>query len=67
MLVNQPTKWPTRKLVAVIIAGAVTGALQSAGEVFLPDLPLTELLSQIDAWVQLGVMALAGYMTRDRA
>lgn len=67
MLIDQPTKWPTRKLMAVIIAGAVTGALQSVAGAFLPDLPLTEMLAQVDTWVQLGVMTLAGYMARDRA
>ena len=66
-LVNQPNGLPTRKIAAVIIAGAVVGALQSMFGLLWPDFAATELLEQVDVWVQAGVMVAAGYLARDRA
>jgi len=65
-LTTQPTKWPTRKIAAVIIAGAVTGGAQAALGIFAPDWPATEFLQQVDIAVQTGVMVLAGYFTKER-
>jgi hypothetical protein len=65
-LKNQPTKFPTRKILAVIIAGALVGGLQSALQLLWPDHPFSPLMQDIDLWVQYGVMALAGYMTKER-
>ena len=67
MLVEQSTKWPIRKVWAVIIAGAVIGGVQSAlgfvpgGKDFIP------FVEEFDVWIQLGVMSLAGYFVKEKA
>lgn len=66
-LIDQPTKLPTRKLLAVVIAGAVTGIAQSLLATFLPDFAAGALVDQLGIWVQTGVMVAAGYLTRERA
>lgn len=66
-LKTQPTKLPTRKIAAVIISGAVLGGAQAALDMFWPDHPFAPLMEQADIWLQLGIMALAGYMVRDKA
>lgn len=65
-LKDQPTSFPTRKILAVIVSGAVVGALQSGLNLFWPDHPFSYLMQDFDIWVQWGVMALAGYITRER-
>lgn len=65
-LVNQPSKMPTRKIVAVIVSGAVVGALQAVLGIFWPDFPAAELMEQVDIWVQASVMIAAGYLARER-
>ena len=67
MLKSQPTLAPTRKVWAAIVAGMVVGALQSAMSIFAPDMDATQLLQQVDIWVQTGAMVAASYLTRDRA
>lgn len=64
-LKNAPSKLPTRKILAVIIAGAVVGGTQSGLDLLWPDHPFATVLSELDVWVQAGVMIAAGYMTRD--
>ena len=66
-LMNQGSMWPTRKIAAVIISGAVVGAVQSALGLFWPDHSLHALLADIDIWVQAGVMAAFGYFVRERS
>lgn len=63
---NHPNALPTRKIFAVIIAGAVVGGLQAALSIFWPDHPFSPLFEDIDSWVQMGVMVAAGYMTKER-
>lgn len=65
-LKTQPTKMPTRKIAAVIISGALLGATQAALDLLWPDHPFAPLMEQADIWIQMGVMALAGYMVRER-
>jgi hypothetical protein len=68
-LKNQPTAWPTRKLWAVILAGMVVSGFRSGlGEVS-PGLAeqLEPLLVEAGPWLQTGLMAAAGYFTRNRA
>jgi hypothetical protein len=66
-LKNQPTAWPTRKLWAVIIAGMIVSGIRAGlGEVW-PDHPLEPFLVEMGPWLQTGIMALAGYMTRNKA
>lgn len=65
-LKKQDTGWPTRKVGAAIIAGVVVGAAQSALRIVAPDLDTTELLAQVDVWIQTLVMVAAAYMTRER-
>ncbi len=66
-LENQPTAMPTRKIAAVIIAGMLIGGVQSALNIFWPDHPFAPIMADLDTWVQFGVMALAGYMTKEKA
>lgn len=66
-LVDQPSWMPTRKLLAVIIAGAVTGAAQSLIAALFPDFASAEIVALLDGWVQAAVIAAAGYFTRERA
>lgn len=65
-LVNQPTKLPTRKIFAVIIAGAVVGGVQSALRMFWPDHPFEPIMADLDIWVQMAVMVFAGYFTKEK-
>lgn len=66
-LVDQASAAPTRKLWAVIISGLVMSVLRSLLVTYLPDLPADDILLQIAPYVQVGVMAAAGYLTRNRA
>jgi hypothetical protein len=66
-LVKQASFFPVRKIVAVIVSGAVIGGIQSGLNLVWPDHPFVDLLEQVDIWVQYGVMALAGYMTKEKA
>lgn len=65
-LKTQTTKLPTRKILAVIVSGAVLGAGQSALKIFWPDHPFAPFLQDIDVWLQGVIMVLAGYLTKDR-
>jgi hypothetical protein len=65
-LQTQPTRLPTRKITAVILSGAVMGALQSGLALVWPDHPFAPVMDQIDIWVQTAVMAAVGYMVRER-
>ena len=66
-LVKQPSAFPVRKIMAVIVSGAVVGGIQSGLNLVWPDHPFADLLNQVDIWVQYAVMALAGYMTKEKA
>jgi hypothetical protein len=67
MLIDQPSRMPTRKIAAAIIAGMVTGALQTAVPMLWPDFPIVAFLEQVDIWVQGAAMTAAAYIVRDRA
>lgn len=62
MLVNQSSAAPTRKMWAVLIAGAVTSLINVLMTQYIPDFATPEVLSIIGA----ALMVLAGYMVRDR-
>lgn len=66
-LVTQATVAPTRKMWAVILSGIVTATVQTLLETYAPDLPINEILAQIDVWVQALVMAGFGYFVRESA
>lgn len=66
-LVSQPDLAPTRKLWAVIISGIIMSVARSLLVTYAPDLPADDVLLQLAPYVQVGVMAAAGYMTRNRA
>lgn len=66
-LVNQPTAMPTRKLMAAMIAGAVTGVVVPLLTRALPPSEAAQLLAGADAWIQYGSMVAAAYLTRNRA
>jgi uncharacterized membrane protein len=50
---------------AVILSGIVTATVQTLLETYAPRLPITEILAQIDVWVQALVMAGFGYAVRE--
>lgn len=66
-LIVQPTMKPTRKMAAVIVAGAASGAIMAAVQLFVPWLPVAETAAVVDAAVVALVMTAAGYWTRERA
>jgi hypothetical protein len=65
-LVEQPTKFPTRKILAVIASGAILGGINAGLTLLWPDHPFAVVLEEADTWIQLTVMALAGYMTKEK-
>jgi hypothetical protein len=65
-LQNQPTKMPTRKIMAVILSGMVLGGVQSALSIFWPDHPFAPLMDQFDIWIQAGVMIASGYLVKEK-
>lgn len=65
-LVKQKTWWPTRKLMAMIISGAILGVIQSLLRSFWPDNPLMEYFPDIDIWLQGAIMIAFGYVTRNK-
>lgn len=65
-LVNQSSKLPTRKIMAVILSGMIVGGLQSALNLFWPDHPFAPFMEDFDIWVQGVIMILAGYMTKEK-
>lgn len=74
-LVTQKSWVPTRKMLAVIITGAIMGALRAAAGIFFPDSALMVLLDELDAsiltWVDYALtavpMIIAGWLTKERA
>lgn len=65
-LKTQPDKFPTRKIVAVIVSGAILGGVQSSLALLWPDHPFAGVFHDLDIWLQTGVMILAGYITKDK-
>ena len=65
-LVNQPTKAPTRKMMAVMIAGIVTLVAQTALQTYFPDMKVAEFLKQLELIIQAIVMTGAGYVVKER-
>ena len=63
-LVDQPTKLPTRKLFAVILATFLVQGFVGTMEHFYPG--ITEVLPAQE-WIELLVPLFVGYMARDRA
>lgn len=74
-LVTQKSWIPTRKMMAVIITGAIMGAMRAAAGIFFPDSPVMALVDSLDnsvlAWVDYALTALpmivAGWLTKERA
>ena len=62
MLVTQPTAAPTRKMWAVLIAGAVTSIVNVLAIRYVPDFATPEVLSIVGA----AMMVLAGYVVKER-
>ncbi len=62
MLVTQPTAAPTRKMWAVMAAGAVTSIINVLMMRYVPDFATPEVLSIVGA----AMMVLAGYVVCDR-
>lgn len=67
MLMEQPSAMPTRKMWAVIIAGACIGAAQTALALLWPEHPFTAMFEIFDVLIQGAVMSLAGYYVLEKA
>ena len=65
-LVTQNSAGPTRKLMAMIISGAILGAGQTALRIIWPDNPFAPFLADVDIWLQGAIMIMFGYFTRNR-
>ena len=66
-LQSQPSAAPTRKMLAVIIAGMIMGGIQTLLRTYWPDHPFAPLMGDLEIWLQAAVMVAAGYLTRERA
>ena len=66
-LINQPSKMPTRKVMAVIVSGAVVGAGRAALDIVWPGHPLDAAFQEFGTVITAGILVAAGYMTKDRA
>lgn len=72
-LKDQPTAKPTKKVIAMSIAGAITAGIVTAVNAIAPNFPIVEVMAQAEPWVQSGaasavtlVAAFAGaYLKRD--
>ena len=62
MLVTQSTAAPTRKMWAVLIAGALTSIVNVLAMRYFPDFATPEVLSIVGA----AMMVLAGYVVKER-
>lgn len=65
-LVEQASRFPTRKIFAVIVSGMILGGVQSGLLLIWPDHPLTPFMEDVDIWLQGIVMIAAGYFTREK-
>lgn len=65
-LKNQPNKKPTRKVWAVIITGAILGGINAAIGIVVPDADYLPLLQEFSPYIIGIIMAISGYMTRDK-
>lgn len=65
-LVTQASKFPTRKIMAVILSGMITGVIQSLLRYFWPDHPFSPYMEDVDIWLQGVIMVYAGYMTKEK-
>jgi hypothetical protein len=66
-LVNQPSKLPTRKLIAIVVSGAILGGASAILNATWPDHPFGVFLEEGDQWIQLAVITIVGYMTKNKA
>ena len=67
VLVTQNSFWPTRKVWAMIISGALMGIIQSLLANYWPDHPFADQMVNLDIWLQGTIMAVAAYMYREKA
>ena len=66
MKVNQPTKMPTQKMWAVIVAGVITGAITGGLDAAWPGNELSPVIEGWDQWITAGVMIVAGWFKREK-
>lgn len=66
-LKTQPSALPTRKVLAVAIAGALTSVASMLADQFLPGMGIGMLVKQYEVEILALVMTAAGYLTKDRA
>lgn len=65
-LINQPGPKPNRKISAVIIAGIIIGAINGFLTAIFPGGSFTHVIEPLSPYIMGFVMALSGYMTRER-
>ena len=74
-LKNQPTKKPTKKVIAMSITGAITAGIVTAVNAIAPSFPIAEVMAHAEPWVQSGVASIVtlgaafvgAYLKRDDA
>lgn len=66
-LANQPSWHPTRKLVGMMVSGAIMGMAQTLLRHYWPDHPFAPFMQDIDLWLQGAVMIAVGYFTRNKS
>jgi hypothetical protein len=65
-LVSQASRFPTRKIMAVIVSGMILGVVQSLLRYIWPDHPFSPYMEDVDIWLQGAIMVYAGYMTKEK-
>ncbi len=65
-LVQQPTARPTRKWIAMILAGMIVGGVNTFLNAFWPGHPFAPLMQDFGMYVQLGILGVVTYFTRNR-
>ncbi len=65
--INQPTKRPTRKVWAAMIAAAVVAAGRAALEVLAPDLDPGPIITMVQPLIEGALIAGAAYFAREWA
>lgn len=67
VLVDQPSKMPTRKMIAMMIAFVVTNVVKGLLEMYFPDTDFTSFLLQFNVYIEAMIIFATGYFVRNRS
>ena len=65
-LVKQSSVMPTRKMMAVILSGAIIGGVRAALDIVWPDHPLDASFQEFGTAITAVIMVASGYFVKDR-